>query len=109
MKYILGIVLALMVWGAIAGLQMGPPPIIYSATSSSLGGSLLSLGGCSTTTVSIPGAQVGMSANASPNTFPGSGFLDFAYVSGSGVVTIGICALILGTPAASTYSVRVIN
>ena|ERR1700748_1459209 len=111
-KFLLGLVIGIALnYGiaARAGIVFPPSTPALSGTTGNIGGSLLAVGGCSTGTVSIPGARIGMSVTASPNTFPGTGYLDFAYVSANDIVTVGICAIIIGVPTASTYSVRVMQ
>ncbi len=83
------------------------PAASLSATSSSIGGAILLVGGCTSGTVNVPGAVVGMTVLATPNTYPGDGAMWRAYVSSTDTVTIKICAVIALTPAASTYNVRV--
>jgi hypothetical protein len=76
-------------------------------TSGSIGGGLLLAG--ATATVAVPGAQPGMMAVCSPNTFPGVGGLWYAYVSAADTVTIVLQAIIAWTPTASTYNVLVLK
>lgn len=80
-----------------------------SGTSGSIGGGLLSIGACSSGTASVPGATTAMTAVSSPVTYPGDGSDWKAYVSGAGVVTVKVCAIIALVPAASTFNVRVIK
>jgi hypothetical protein len=78
-----------------------------TSTSSSIGGSALAAGACSTTTVSAAGAATGMKVSVSPATYPGAGFYWQGYVSSAGTVTVAVCAAGAGTPTASTYTVAV--
>ena len=87
----------------------GTPALALTGTSSSLGGSALTAGTCSSTTVSISGATTGMAAVASPASDPGAGYYWLAFVSASNTVTVRICAAVAGTPTAATYNVRVIQ
>ena len=84
-----------------------------SATTSSIGGSVLALNACSTTTVSVPGATTAMAVFVSPVVDPnsaGSRLYDwYGYVSSANTVTVKVCALAAGTPTTSTYNVRVIQ
>lgn len=48
------------------------------------------------------------SASGAGATDPGDGFDVRAYVSGAGTVTVKVCALVAGTPTATTYNVRVL-
>lgn len=78
-------------------------------TSAAIGGGALLAGGCTSTTVSIPGAATGMTVVAAPNTYPGDGTFWYAYVSSAGVVTVKACAVIALTPTSTTYTVRVFH
>jgi len=94
-----------------AAVQVNGVPLLpaLSGTTSSIGGSLLAAGACASTTVSITGVTTSMAVEITPVTFPGAGTTWNGYVSSAGVVTAQICALVLGTPTASTYNVRVIQ
>ena len=89
-------------------------PNSLSVTSGSIGGSALTLGACSTGTVSIPGASAAVTAGAiitaTPNTYPGAGF-DWGreYISATDTVTVQVCADVAGTPTASTFNVKVLQ
>ncbi|VWB75866.1 outer membrane autotransporter [Burkholderia lata] len=80
-----------------------------SGTSASIGGSALAAGACSSGTVSITGATSSMVARATPVTYPGDGNLWEAYVSAANTVTVKVCAIVAGTPSASTYNVRILQ
>ena len=81
----------------------------YSATSASLGGSALTAGQCTAAVTSVAaGVASGMAVAATPNTYPGDGFWWEGYVSSAGNVTVKVCAAVAGTPAASTYAIRVL-
>jgi hypothetical protein len=82
-------------------------PMLNGATAS-LGGGLLAAGGCSTGTATVTGATTSMTAVATPTTFPGNGNVWMARVSAADTVTVYLCAMVLGTPTASVYNVRVI-
>lgn len=91
------------------------PPAILSGTTSSIGGSVLIAGACSSGTVTVTGATTGMVATASPaggvdptngNTL---GVSIDARVSAADTVMVAICSPIAGTPTAATYNVRVIQ
>ncbi|KUZ07000.1 hypothetical protein WI28_23040 [Burkholderia diffusa] len=92
-------------------VQINGNPIypVLSGTSASIGGSALGAGSCSSTVVTINGATTSMVAAASPVTDPGGGFFWKAYVSSTNGVTVSVCAAVAGTPAASTYNVRVMQ
>ncbi len=82
---------------------------ILQATSSSIGGSALTAGTCSTTTVTMTGATTSNAVVATPETTPGQGFYELVpYVSAANTVTIGVCATVAGTPTASVWQVRVL-
>ena len=87
----------------------GTPALVLTGTSGSLGGSALTAGTCSGTTVTVSGATTSMTATTSPSSDPGSGFYWLAFVSASNTVTVRICAAASGTPSATTYNVRVIQ
>ena len=87
----------------------GTVAYVLSGTSGSLGGSALTAGTCSSTTVTISGATTSMTATASPSSDPGSGYYWLAFVSSSNTVTVRICAAASGTPTSTTYNVRVIQ
>ena len=78
-----------------------------SATSGSIGGSALAAGACTSGTVSVTGASTGMAVSVSPAADPGAGFSWMGFVSSSGTVTVRVCAIAAGTPASTTYNVRV--
>lgn len=82
----------------------------FSATSTSIGGSALASGACSSTTVSVPGATTGMAVDTTPVTYPGDAFYWRGYVSSANTVTVTICSVTnSSTPAASVYNVRVMQ
>jgi hypothetical protein len=78
------------------------------ATTVSIGGTSLSAGACASGTANVTGATTSMAVVATPMTYPGDGMDWRTYVSSSGVVTVKVCAVVAGTPTASTYNVRVI-
>lgn len=80
-----------------------------SGTTGSLGGGALLAGACASTTVAITGSTTAMGVVATPATYPGDGNYWYGYVSTNGTVTVKVCAAIAGTPAASTYNVRVLQ
>lgn len=82
-----------------------------SGTSASIGGTALAGGACASGTVAVTGATTSMAVVVSPagGTSPGTGFIWHGYVSSSGTVTVQVCAVVAGTPAAATYNVRVIQ
>lgn len=80
-----------------------------SGTSSSIGGGALLAGACASTTVAITGLTTSMALAASPATYPGDGDYWFAYASSAGTATVKVCAAVADTPAASTYTIRVLQ
>jgi hypothetical protein len=88
------------------GVTLNPT---LAGTSASIGGSALTAGQTTTTTVTVTGATTAMVALCSPVTYPGAAFTWDAYVSAPNTVTVVLQATIAGTPTASTYNVRVIQ
>lgn len=88
-------------------LNNTPITTSLTATSASLGGSLLAAGACSTTTTTVTGATTAMVAIADPNTYPGDGAYWAATVTSANTVTTKVCAVVSLTPAASTYTIKV--
>ena len=82
-----------------------------SGTTANIGGSALSSGNCATGMVSIFGATTAMAVvvTGASGTDPGANYILRGYVSASGTVTVNLCAIASGTPAAQTYNVRVIQ
>ena len=80
-----------------------------AAVTGSIGGSALTAGQCAGGTVSVANSTTSMTVSVSPNTYPGDGFIPWGYVSANGTVTVKVCAQASGTPASSTYNVRVIQ
>jgi hypothetical protein len=80
-----------------------------SGTTSSIGGSALAAGVCTSGTASVTGAGTSMAVAASPTADPGSGILWSAWVSASGIVTVRVCNISTAsvTPNALAYNVRV--
>jgi hypothetical protein len=87
------------------------PQMRLSATSAPIGGKPLKPGSCASAIVSVLGASTGAVVDASPMTFPGNSFFWNAYVSTKGKVTVNVCPAQAGggTPAVSTYNVKVIQ
>lgn len=81
---------------------------ILTGTTGSIGGGLLSAAACTSGTATVTGATVGMVATADPATYPGDGAQWQAYVSSANTVTVKVCVLLLLTPVATTYAVRVV-
>lgn len=94
-------------WAQFWGGNATAPSLI--GTTGSIGGGALLAGGCASGTVAVTGATTAMSVSATPQTYPGDGTVWFGYVSSPGTVTVKACAIIALTPAASLYSVRVVQ
>lgn len=92
-----------------SGWQCATAKPVLSGTSASLGGGALAAGACTSGTVAITGAAVGMDAHATPSTYPGDGSEWAAYVSAANTITVKVCAIIALTPTASVYNVRVLQ
>jgi lysophospholipase L1-like esterase len=87
------------------GKSMVLPPV----TTSSIGGSALTAGQCTSGTVSVPGATTSMAvavSGAAAND-PGDNFVTRGFVSAPGTVTFKVCAITAGTPANQAYVVWV--
>lgn len=99
--------------GALTALAYTNPNTIalanLSATTSAIGGGLLTAGTCATGTVAVANSTTSMTVSVSPNTYPGDGTLFYGYVSTNGTVTVKACAIVALTPTSSTYNVRVIQ
>jgi hypothetical protein len=82
-----------------------------TGTTPSIGGGLLSAGACSSATTSINGATIAMGVVATPATTTDIGALAIwkGWVSATNVVTVNVCAIILGTPVATPYNIRVVK
>lgn len=77
-----------------------------TGTTGSIGGGLLTVGTCTSGTATIKGATTGMTATASPVTYPGDGNYWVAYVSASDTITVKVCATATLTPTSSQYNVK---
>lgn len=83
---------------------------VLTGTTGSIGGGALTSGTCATGTATVTGATNAMSITATPATTPGAAFYQSPpYVSSSNTVTVSICAVVAGTPTATTYNVRVLQ
>ena len=80
-----------------------------SGTTSSIGGSALAAGICTTGTASVSSASSSMAVAVSPAADPGTGFTWGAWVSASNTVTVRVCNIsgASATPTATAYNVRV--
>lgn len=79
-----------------------------AAVSAPLGGSSLSAGQCTSATVGVSGATVGMAVLVTPAADPGAGIVWQGWVSGAGIATVRLCNITSSplTPASETYAVR---
>ncbi len=89
------------------GMSLGGKSV-FSGTTNPIGGTALSAGKCVAGTAQVREAASGMAVIATPATYPGDGIAWRPYVSGQGVVTVKVCAEVTGTPATTSYNVRVI-
>jgi hypothetical protein len=90
--------------------QSGTVGLVLTATSGSIGGSALAAGACSAGSVTVAGASTAMTVEVSPaGTNPGDGFWWKGYVSGTNTVKVQVCAVVAGTPTATSYNVRVLQ
>jgi hypothetical protein len=80
---------------------------LRTGQSSSIGGSSLGAGVCTTGTASVPGAAVNQAAFATPLTYPGDAIYWRARVTAANTVTVNACAAVAATPTASQYVVKV--
>jgi len=81
----------------------------HSGTTASIGGGALVAGACTSAATTVTGAATTMTVTTAPNTYPGDGYIWQSYVSAANTVTTKVCAIVAGTPTASTYNVRVIK
>lgn len=95
---------------ATTGLQINSVAVntVLTGTTASIGGAL-TVGVCDTGTAAVTNSTTSMTVSVSPNTYPGDGYVWYGYVSTNGTVTVKLCGLIVGTPSAGTYNVRVIQ
>jgi hypothetical protein len=83
---------------------------IAKVTSSSIGGSLLTVGTPATTTVTVTGATTAMGCHANPsagNALLVGTFVD-CYVSSANTVTLRLMGVSAVTPTSQSYDVRVL-
>ena len=80
-----------------------------SGTTSSIGGSALAAGICTTGTASVTSATNYMAVAASPVADPGTGFTWGAWISAANTVTVRVCNIsgASATPTSTAYNVRV--
>jgi hypothetical protein len=78
---------------------------------SSIGGSALLAGACALATSTVD-SNISSSTAAfvtTPQIYPGDGTEWFSYLSGTGIITTKVCALVAVTPTASQYVVKIIK
>lgn len=95
-------------WTVPAGLA----PVPLRGVTSAIGGGSLAAGACTSGTAGVTGATTAMVATASPVSQPlpdaSHGLAIWAFVSGSNLVTVEVCAIVAATtPAAVAYQVVV--
>lgn len=111
MKFVvLAVAITLIICGAYPQSTAGPAwsPVLGAVSGSISGG--LTLGTCNTATVSVPGATTSMVAVVSPSsgTSMANGIQWQAQVTSANTVTVWECGLVIVTPNATTFNVRVI-
>lgn len=82
-----------------------------TATTASLGGGLLSAGACASNTTTVTGATTTMAVQVTPATTTDIGSLALwkGFVSAANTVTVEVCAVVVGTPIATPYNIRVLK
>jgi hypothetical protein len=94
----------------VAGVLNVPTPVIpLTGATASMGGSPMTVGQTITATAAVAGSTTGMAVVCSPVTYPGAGFVFDSYVSSANTVTVRLTAVVVGTPTASVYNVRVMQ
>lgn len=81
----------------------------HTGTTTSIGGGALGAGACASADTTVTGAATTMTVTTAPNTYPGDGYVWQSYVGAANTVTTKVCAIVAGTPTASTYNIRVIK
>lgn len=96
--------------GVTARINRQSPGALLGVTAS-IGGGALAAGACATggTVAPMLGADTTMAVEASPVSDPGGNYIVRANVTSANTVTVRVCAILAGTPAATTYNVRVIE
>jgi len=89
-----------------------PASGILGGTTASIGGGALALNQCATGTATVTGATTGMhvygiTPAADPNGSTAQNYDWYGTVTSANTVTVKVCALVAGTPAATTYGVLV--
>jgi hypothetical protein len=83
--------------------------VVLAGSTDRIGGSPLPAGSCASGGASIAHATTAMVVVATPQTYPGDGFIWTGSVATEGLVTVKLCAIAAGTPTASTYNIRVLQ
>jgi hypothetical protein len=84
--------------------------LVLGGASALMGGTRLAAGQCTSETVKVAGALPSMVALTSgAGSDPGENFTVRAFVAAPNAVTVRVCAIVAGTPALSTYNVRVLQ
>jgi hypothetical protein len=104
-----GALFAAQTYNSNSGRSYGQSGPVLSAASGSISGGL-TLGTCNTATVNVPGATTSMAAIVSPasGTSMANGIQWQAQVTSANTVTVWECGLLIVTPTATTFNVRVI-
>lgn len=98
-----------MTYQDIAWMGFSPVPAntILSATTPTIGGTAMTAGQCVQQIITLTGVTLSMAVSVSPDGDPGGGFVWEGW-PGTNSAGVRLCALVAGTPVATTYNVRVI-
>ncbi|MGA8730307.1 MAG: hypothetical protein WB608_16250 [Terracidiphilus sp.] len=92
------------------GLPCAQP---LTGTTGSIGGGALLVNTCATGTATVTDISSAMAISVTPVADPNASTTQdydwYGYMSGTNTVTVKVCALVAGTPAATTYNVRAIQ
>ena len=81
-----------------------------AGATANIGGAALAVNACATGTVVMYGASSSMTIEVTPVTDPNPAgtlsYIWYGYLSTANTITVKVCALVAGTPAATTYNVR---
>jgi hypothetical protein len=82
----------------------------YPGATITMGGAILGVGQCVSNTVTMNGVRMNSpfsTVTVTPSTYPGNGFWWNGIVTADNTVTVNLCSAVSGTPAISTYKIRV--
>jgi len=72
-----------------------------------LGGGALLAGQFASTTITVPGATVGMSVTVTPQSDPGVGAIWHGFVSAPNTVTVRVGVIVALTPSSTVFNVLI--